>query len=422
MKKTTERRIMITGIAPVGQWGTTKHDLMNCLMAKNNLSKKIPDSFLEHSSYASQYYVPFPELSLDDFNIHPYYKRILADEDKLAVIATLIAFIDAGFEVNPDGKKFKIDGIESPDVFLGIGFSGLQNSFHSFLSHIKPKDESPAKRFNRLIIPMTMPNSIAAWVSIIYNLKGESKTVNASCASGTAAIGNAFRQIKDGYNDIVVTGGIENLRDETGSIFRGFDNLSALSVSPDGKSTPFSKNRSGFLFSEGAGCVLILEELEHVKARGGNIYAEIVDYQANSDAHNIVQLNEDGQQIKYLLTNLIKDEKIDYINAHGTGTILNDNVESKVIQEIFGDKENQPIINATKGIIGHSIGATGAIETAVTALSLFTGLIHGNDIPDPIENLNILADAVDTKIKTAITTSYGFGGHNCVLLMKKYEK
>ena len=417
-----KRRIMITGIAPVGQWGTDKESLISCLMKKQNFAKKIPESFTEHCVYASEFYVQFPEINMMDYGIHSYYNRILSDEDKLAVIATKLAFEDAGYEINEDGRRFKIDNLQSPSIILGTGFSGLQNSFKSHLSHMTPKDKKPETRFNRFIIPMTMPNSIASWVSILFNLYGESQTINAACASGTSAIGTAFRQIKNGYAEVVVSGGIENLQDDTGSIMRGFDNLTALTKSADGNPIPFSKNRSGFLFSEGAGCILILEEYEHVKARGGKIYAEIIDYKTNSDAYNIVQINENGEQIKKLLSELISDKKIDYINTHGTGTTMNDKVESRVIQEIFGDRKSQPFLNATKGIIGHSIGASGAIEAAVTALSIFTGLIHGNDTPDPINNLNLVNESFETNVKYAISTSYGFGGHNCGLLLKKYEE
>jgi len=400
---------MITGIGPIGQWGNDKESLMDCLMEQQNLAQPIPESFCKHYEYTSKFYIPFPDVELPD--IGRRYKRILADEDKLAIAATTTALEDA-----------ELVNAKNAAVILGTGFSGLENSFKSHVAHITPKGEKSINRYNRFIIPMTMPNSIAAWVSILFGFQGESYTVNASCASGTAAIGQAFRKIKNGESDIVISGGVENLQDETGGTMRGFDSLSTLTKAEDGKPMPFSQDRSGFLFCEGAGCVLVLEELQHVKARGGKIYAEILDYQANSDAHNIVQIDENGDQIFNLLSALSNKSKIDYINTHGTGTTLNDKVEAEVIQRIFGHKDSQPIINATKGVTGHSIGASGGIEAAVTALAISTGNIHGNKIPNPIENLNLVQDSIQKDISCAISTSYGFGGHNCGLLMRKFNE
>ena len=404
-----KRRVMITGIAPIGQWGNDKDSLLKALMEQKNFAQSIPEIFTEHCDFSSKFYIPFPQVELSQ--IASRYKRILADEDKLAIKATQLALEDAELNNQKDAS-----------VILGTGFSGLDNSFKSHIAHITPKDKKSPYRFNRFIIPMTMPNSIAAWVSILFGCNGESHTVNASCASGTTAIGQAFRQIKYGYTDMAITGGVENLQDKTGSVMRGFDSLSTLTKSVDGRPIPFSQERSGFLFCEGAGCIIILEEYQHVKNRGGKIYAEILDYQANSDAYNIVQINESGKQIQQLLTSLSKNYKIDYINTHGTGTLLNDKVEAEIIQKIFGNKETQPLINATKGFTGHSIGASGAIETAVTAMALSTGNIHGNRSPNPIENLNLLQESVNEDITYAITTSYGFGGHNCGLLMRKFNE
>ncbi|MBN2280800.1 MAG: beta-ketoacyl-[acyl-carrier-protein] synthase family protein [Candidatus Marinimicrobia bacterium] len=403
------RRVMITGIAPVGQWGNDGTSLMKCLMMQQNLARPIPEKFLEYADFTSRFYVPFPVIDMP--NIANRYKRLLSDEDKLAVAATELALQDAG-----------IISAQKGCVIFGTGFSGLQNSFKSHLAHIKVPGETLSGRFNRFIIPMTMPNSIAAWVSILFGIEGESYTINASCASGTVAIGQAFQKIKNGECDLAVTGGIENLQDDTGSIMRGFDSLATLTRAADGKPHPFSLDRSGFLFCEGCGCVLVLEEFQQVKARRGKIYAEILDYQANSDACNIVQIDESGRPIEKILATLSSGHKIDYINTHGTGTGLNDKVEAAVIQRIFGDAERQPLINASKGILGHSIGASGALEAVVTAMALSTGNIHGNLTSAPIQNLNLVQESVQQEIHLAITTSYGFGGHNCGLLMGRFDE
>jgi 3-oxoacyl-[acyl-carrier-protein] synthase II len=276
-------------------------------------------------------------------------------------------------------------------------------------------------RYNRMAVPMLMPNSVASWVSITYGLKGTSYTVNAACASGLFAIGNAYERIKHGHENIIMTGGVECVSDEFGGMMRGFDVLGVLTQAPDGIPCPFSKNSTGFLFSQGAACLLVLEEYQHARERGANIYAEIADFQSNSDAYNIVQIDPSGVQIKQLLRSLKGDHTIDYLNAHGSGTPLNDSIEAEAIAEIFGSKEHQPLINSTKGILGHTLAASGALETAVTAVAIKESKLHGNNIPDPMENLNLVHQYFQTEVKYAMSTSYGFGGHNAGILLKKCD-
>ena len=227
------------------------------------------------------------------------------------------------------------------------------------------------KIFHRLCVPLLMPNSISAWLSIIFDLHIPNFTINASCASGTIAIGQAFEKIKYQDYDMAITGGVESLKDSSGATMRTFDVLNVLTKSTDGKPRPFSEKRSGFLYNEGAGCILILEELNHAINRGAKIYAEIIDFVSNSDSYNIVQIDKSGKAIKKLFSK-INYKNVDYINLHGTGTLLNDQVEKSVIKDLYGKKNNQPICNTTKGIIGHTIGASGAIESAVCALSILT--------------------------------------------------
>jgi 3-oxoacyl-[acyl-carrier-protein] synthase II len=203
---------------------------------------------------------------------------------------------------------------------------------------------------------------------------------------------------------------------------RGFDMLTVLTKSRDGLPLPFSRDRSGFLFNQGAGCVLILEELQKAKKRGARIYAEISGYECSGDAYHIVQMEPSGKRIEELFKKLVKEIKIDYLNAHGTATISNDEIEAKIIQNIFGNRSNQPYINSTKGLLGHSIGASGAIEAAVTALSIKKSVIHGNLTTNPIEDLNLPLLSTEASIKYGLSASYGFGGHNVLLLLKRFDK
>lgn len=193
--------------------------------------------------------------------------------------------------------------------------------------------------------------------------------------------------------------------------------LTTLTTSPDGKPIPFSKDRSGFLFNMGASCILVLEELSHALKRKAPIYAEILDYEANCDAGSIIQMNPQGEKIEALFSK-VHELPIDYINTHGTGTIQNDAIEANLIQKLF---PKMPYVGATKSILGHSIGASGALEAAVTVLSIKNKRIHGTLSHNMIENLNVPTKAINLDINYAISTSYGFGGHNSLLLFKKYD-
>jgi 3-oxoacyl-[acyl-carrier-protein] synthase II len=268
---------------------------------------------------------------------------------------------------------------------------------------------------------MTIPNSASAWVSILFSIGGDAATINAACASGTIAISEAYRKIRDGYHDVMVTGGVESLRDPSGSVMRGFDSLGALVTAPEGIPLPFSKKRSGFLFSEGGGCVLILEELAHALDRGAGIYAEVAGYEANSDCHHVVQMNPDTANVDSLLRILKGDSRIDYINAHGTGTVQNDETEARAIRAVFGTKSNQPYINSTKGLIGHTLGASGAIEAAVVAYAIKRSRLHANRATDIMDQVNLVTETREADIESAISASYGFGGHNAAIFFRRFH-
>ncbi|MFC2152258.1 beta-ketoacyl-[acyl-carrier-protein] synthase family protein [Bacteroidota bacterium] len=429
MSKTTEnnRRVVITGIGPICSIGIGKDEFWNNILSQKFIVERIPEKYQSFHKYKTSFYIPFPEINLDDYSYLRKYSSIMEATSVLALVGTELALIDSGIKKDAD-TKLTPEIIENTGIILGNGIGSLNMGFSFYVFHTYNKllkDTTPdflKPKFNRMVIPATMPDSATAWISILYKMNSFNYTINASCASGTYAIGEAFRKIKDGYSDIMITGGVECLKDKSGAIMRGFDSLGTLTKSEDGKPMPFSYDRSGFLFAEGGGCILILEELEKAQSRGAKIYAEIEDYQSNSDAHNIVQVQESGEQIAKLLKSIIGNHKIDYLNTHGTGTELNDKVEQKVIRETFGNKENQPIINSTKSILGHTIGASGAFEVAVTALSIKESKIHANLSNNNFDDLNIATDNINMKIDYALKTSYGFGGHNAAILLKKYIK
>jgi len=419
-----KRRVVITGIGPVTSLGIGRTTFFERLCHYQMVLQRIPLSFERNYIFKSQFLVPAPKISLGDYGLPASLAGAMEKNAQLSVVGAKLALEDAGFRLGVGERYFEIEGLKDGAVIIGVGMSSLQAAFDSYLAHLSVSEQlSQIKsRFNRLVIPMLMPNAVAAWPGIIFGIKGTSYTINAACASGTFAIGEAYRKIADGYCSTVLTGGVEYLGDRDGAVMRGFDQLDTLTRAEDGQPLPFSTKRTGFLFNEGAGCILVLEELNSALARGVEIYAELCGYESNSDAFNIVQMHESGREIIKLLQRLIKQHRIDYLNTHGTGTLTNDAVEAKVIQEIFGDHTQQPLLNSTKGILGHSIGASGALEAAVTALSIYHRKVHGNFVIEPLENLNLLSQTTDVELNYAISTSYGFGGHHAAILLKRYDQ
>lgn len=415
-----KRRVVITGIGPATALGIGKKDFSDNIFAMNTCIREIPESYEENYRFKSRYFVPKPQVSLTDLGLPKSLEGMMEEVAKLFVLCTKLALDDAGLQVRPGEKYWQVEGLANCPAIIGLGMSSLQTAFDSYTAHID--GQSPGlPRFNRMVIPMLMTNSPAAWISILFGLKGCSYTLNASCASGTYAVGEAYRAIAQGQADTIITGGVEALAERRGAVMRGFDMLAALTKAKDGRPQPFSEQRSGFLFNEGAGCALILEELNQARSRGADIYAEIIGFAGSSDCYSIVQMEPQGLSIRSLLAKVCQGIRIDYLNAHGTGTAANDAIEAKVIREFFGEQSSQPYINATKGILGHSIGASGALEAAVTALSIKESRVHGNLTAEPLANLNLPLKTISAPIQHALSASYGFGGHNGLLLMKRYD-
>jgi 3-oxoacyl-[acyl-carrier-protein] synthase II len=436
-----KRRVVITGLGPATAIGIGKKDFSAGLYGLKTCIVGIPSSYEQNYTFKSRYFVPKPEFALTDLGIHQSVEGMMEESSRLSVLCTKLALEDAGFQISNAEKYLQVEGLENCGIIIGIGMSSLQTALESYTAHIAGTDKSASEsdcrsgsgsnlnpnpnpnkpRFNRMVIPMLMTNAPTAWMSILFGLKGFSYTLNTACASGSYALGEAYETILSGRCDVILAGGVEALAEKHGTIMRGFDMLSALTRTKDGRPLPFSRQRSGFLFNEGTGCVLVLEELASARQRGARIYAEIVGFEACSDAYSIVQMDPSGDSIAGLFQKITGGIKVDYLNAHGTATTANDEIEAKVIQRIFGPASTQPFINSTKGILGHSIGASGAIEAAVAALSIKESRIHGNITTDPLENLNLPLENLTTPIDFALSASYGFGGHNALILLKRYE-
>jgi 3-oxoacyl-[acyl-carrier-protein] synthase II len=418
------RRVVITGIGPVTSVGVGREAFWSTLCQPVAPLQR-PVSFAHPFVSRSRWYVPLPRFDLADYAVSVPGEGLMQSVDRMAVLATRLALEDAGLEPNQPGKS---EGLVEAAVCIGTGLGEVRTALESYLAHVVPREilaglgaEKPPV-FNRMVVPRTMPNSSAAWVSICFGCKGPARTLSASCASGTYAVGDAFRTIRDGYAEVALAGGAESLQESCGFMMRGFDVLGVLTTSSDGYPGPFGQRRTGFLFAEGGACMLVLEELERALSRKARIYAEISDFRANSEAYNLVQMDASGQQVTRLLRELSSARRVDYLNAHGTGTVLNEQVEARAIQETFGGAADQPLINSTKGILGHTLGASGAIEAAVAALSLAFGKVHANATREPMDDLNLPFETTTAPLQNALSVSYGFGGHNAGLAFNRFTR
>lgn len=334
-----------------------------------------------------------------------------------AVAAAGEAFAQSGLSLEKE-DPYRIG------VSVGSGIGSLQALEREYS---RLRDKGPG-RVNPLLVPMMISNMAAGNVSIQFGLKGKSINVVTACATGTHSVGEAFRSIQYKDADVMLAGGTEASISPIG--IAGFTALTALSTSQDPKrcSIPFDKERSGFVMGEGAG-ILVLEELEHAKARNARIMAEVVGYGSSSDAFHITSPAEDGEGAAVAMRNAMADGHTDpsqvrYINAHGTGTHHNDLFETRAIKLAFGNYADQLKVNSTKSMIGHLLGAAGAVELITCVKELQEGYIHqtvGYEVPDEELDLDYVKGAgIRQDITYALSNSLGFGGHNASVLLKKY--
>lgn len=335
---------------------------------------------------------------------------------KYAVVAAHEALEDAGTDFSD------IDPYRA-GVIVGSGIGGIDLTINEHNRYLN----KGANRISVFYVPMMISNMAAGTVSMKTGFRGANFDVTTACSSGTHSIGEAFRKIKDGYLDVCLAGGTESTHEEF--TFGGFANMKALTKSDDLEraSVPFDKERSGFVLGEGS-AVLVLEEYEHAKARGAKIYAEVAGYGATCDAYHMTSPMPTGEAAGMGMSLAmqeagLKPSDIDYINAHGTSTGLNDKYETAAVKLAFGEEAYNVKINSTKSMIGHLLGAAGAVEAVVVAKSIQEGLIHrtvGYKVPDEECDLNYCTEGnIHQEINAALSNSLGFGGHNATLCFKK---
>lgn len=411
-----KRRVVITGMGAVTPVGNTVEEFWNSLKAGTvGIGEITKFDTTDYKVKIAAEVKGFVAKERMDFKAAKRMETFA----QYAVAAAKEACEDAGFQIEKEDPY-------RCGVIIGSGVGSLQQIEKNYTVI---QERGPG-RVNPLMVPLMISNMAAGNVSIQLGLKGKCTNVVTACATGTNCIGDAFRAIQYGDAEVMFAGGTESSICPTG--VAGFTALTALTTSNDPKraSIPFDEERSGFVLGEGAG-VVVLEELEHAKARGAKIYAEVVGYGATGDAFHITSPAEDGsgaaKAMEYAMKEAdIQPEDVDYINAHGTSTHHNDLFETYAIKRAFGDAAKDLVINSTKSMIGHLLGAAGAVECIAMVKSVQEGFIHqtmGTQKTDPECDLNYAVGApVEKEIRYAMSNSLGFGGHNAVILVKKYEE
>lgn len=406
------RRVVVTGLGAVTPIGNNVDEFW-----KSITLGKI--GFAPITKFDATDYKCKLAAEVKDFNPEEYMDKKAARRMELfcqyAVAAAGEAIQDAGLDMEKE-DAWRVG------CSIGSGIGSLQAMEREY-GRLTEKGPS---RVGPLFVPLMISNMAAGNVSIMYGLKGKSLNVVTACATGTNSIGEAFRTIQYGDADVMVAGGTESAVTPMG--IAGFTALTALSDSTDPErcSIPFDKDRNGFVMGEGAG-VVILEELEHAKKRGAHIYAEVLGYGCSSDAYHITSPAEDGAGAARAMQNALEDggvkpEQLTYINAHGTGTHHNDLFETRAIKFAFGEHASKLRINSTKSMIGHLLGAAGAVEFITCVKEMEEGFIHktaGLQETEEDMNLNYCRESYREEVPFALSNSLGFGGHNASILIGK---
>ena len=409
------RRVVITGMGAITPIGNSVEEFWNGI--KEGKTGFGPITYFDTADYRCKL-----AAEVKDFDPAQYMDkksaRRMEQFCQFAVAAAGQAISDAGLDMEQEDPYMV-------GCSVGSGIGSLQAMEREY---DRLKEKGPG-RVGPMLVPLMISNMAAGNVSIAYGLKGKSLNVVTACATGTHSIGEAYRTIQYGDADVMIAGGTESSITPIG--IAGFSALTALSFSedPERASIPFDKERNGFVMGEGS-AIVVLEELEHAKRRGAKIYAELTGYGCSSDAYHITSPAEDGSGAATAMLNALKDggvepEELTYINAHGTSTHHNDLFETRAIKLAFGEYAYDLKINSTKSMVGHLLGAAGAVEFVTCVKEIQEGYIHrtvGLRETEEELDLNYCRDSYKEEVPYALTNSLGFGGHNASLLLKKYTE
>ena len=416
------KRVVVTGLGAITPVGNNPEETWNNLL--NGVSGAAPITLFDASQFKTQF-----ACEVKGFNANDYIDRKEARKmDRYAQLA-MAAAVQA-----VDDSKMDVEGVDKNriGVVFGVGIGGIKTFEDEVGYYAQHKENGP--KFNPFFIPKMIADIASGQISIRFGFHGPNYATTSACASSTNALADAFNLIRLGKADAIVAGGAEAAICACG--VGGFNAMHALSTrndDPEHASRPFSASRDGFIMGEGAGC-LILEELEHAKARGAKIYAEMVGEGMSADAYHITASHPEGLGAKLVMKNALEDagmkpEDIDYINVHGTSTPVGDISEVKAIQQLFGEHAYKLNISSTKSMTGHLLGAAGAVEAMVSVLSVKNDIIpptinHQDDDKDEnIDyNLNFTFNKAQKRtVRAALSNTFGFGGHNACVIFKKYD-
>ena len=411
------KRVVITGIGTINPLGHDVSSLWDGLVAGRSAAGPI-------TAYDASEQAVRIAAEVRDFDSEAIFGRKQTRRSdrftQLVMFAADQAIADAGLSFSDNGSN------SHAGIIIGTGIGGVV----TLLDNYDTFRERGPRRVSALMVPMMMPNAAAGELAIRYNLHGMAISLASACATGTNAIGEGAERIRHGTAEIMICGGGEAVMHPiTLAALSNMGAVSARNDEPQRASRPFDADRDGFLMGEGAG-VLILESLEHAQKRGAPIHAEIFGYGSSCDAFHITAPDEEGAGAALSMEVALKDagiapEEIDYINAHGTSTPLNDRMETRAIRRTFGQHAYKVPISSTKSMIGHLIGAAGAVEAIVCIKTLQTGVVHPTinyETPDPDCDLDYVPNqARKTDPRTVLSNSFGFGGHNATLVLRRWE-
>ena len=417
------KRVVVTGLGAVTPVGNTPEETWDNLVAGK--SGAAPITLFDASKFKTQFACEVKGLNMNDY-IDRKEARKMDRYTQLALVAATQAVADS---------KIDAEGVDKDrvGVIFGVGIGGIK----TFEDEVKyyGVHEADGPKFNPFFIPKMIADIASGQISIKYGFHGPNYTTTSACASSTNALADAFNVIRLGKANAIVAGGAEAAICACG--VGGFNAMHALSTrndDPEHASRPFSASRDGFIMGEGAGC-LILEELEHAKARGAKIYAEMVGEGMSADAHHITASHPEGLGAILVMKNALEDaglkpEDIDYINVHGTSTHVGDISEAKAIKEVFGESAYKLNISSTKSMTGHLLGAAGAVEAMATVLAVKNDIVpptinhvEGDNDEELDYNLNFTFNkAQKREVRAAISNTFGFGGHNACVVFKKYAE
>lgn len=412
-----KRRVVITGVGVISPVGNDAETFWNSLLEGKSGVDKV--TAFDASDYPTQIAAEVKNFDPEAFGIDKKEARRMDRYVQFAMAAAKMAIKDSGLEITEELA-------ERTGVYIGSGIGGLGTweEQHQVLLEKGPRRVSP------FFIPMMIANMASGAVSMEFGAKGPTSSAITACATGTNAIGDAFRLIQHDHADVMITGGAEATI--LPMAFAGFCSMKAMSTrneEPQKASRPFDTDRDGFVMGEGAG-VVVLEELEHAKKRGATILAEVVGYGMSADAHHITAPSPGGEGAARCMKNALRDAGIeptavDYINAHGTSTPAGDIAETMAIKSVFGEHAYKLAVSSTKSMTGHLLGATGGVEAIACAFALRDQVLPPTiniENQDPECDLDYVPNqARKAKVDVAVSNTFGFGGHNATIVLKRYE-